>query len=184
MTDKVIVPKIADDLTDHYLAKCGYEVLTVDNPGEEDILSLAPDAAAVMISKKLSNDIYDQMPNLKILARRGVGYDNIDVNFAAQQGVWVTNTPGDNAHSVAELALMDMLMLGRKFRAVEQQTRAGNWGGAYQLLGNDLVTATVGILGYGQVGRKLAHLLTALGVKVLIYDRHPQSVMDGTLVDW
>lgn len=185
MTDKVIVPKIADDLTDHYLAKCGYEVLTVDNPGEEDILSLAPDAAAVMmISKKIPNEIYDQMPNLKILARRGVGYDNIDVNFAAQKGVWVTNTPGANAHSVAESALMDMLLLGRRFRAVERKTRANDWTGAYQLLGNDLAVATVGIVGYGHVGRELARLLTALGVKVLIYDRHSQPTTDGMFVDW
>ncbi|WP_054750014.1 hypothetical protein [Lacticaseibacillus thailandensis] len=95
MQAKVIVPTVADKLTDHYLAHHGYQVLTVANPSQEDILRLAPDAAAVMmISKRLTNDLYDQMPNLKVLARRGVGYDNIDVAYAASRGVWVTNTPG------------------------------------------------------------------------------------------
>lgn len=185
MVEKVIVPKIADELTDHYLSKRGYEVITVDNPGKQEILSCAPDATAVMmISKPLPNDLYDQMPNLKILARRGVGYDNIDVDYAAKRGIWVTNTPGANAHSVAEMTLMNMLMLGRKFRQVDQMTRANDWSGAYQLIGHDLTAATVGIVGYGNVGQELARLLMALGVRVLIYDRNPQQTEFGTFVTW
>ncbi|WP_127848559.1 phosphoglycerate dehydrogenase [Lacticaseibacillus hulanensis] len=182
---KVIVPTVADELTDHYLAKHGYEVLTCPNPGPDEILQLAPDAAAVMmISKKLPNTIYDQMPKLKILARRGVGYDNIDVNYAADRGVWVTNTPGANAHSVAEMALMDMLLLARNFPQVDRKTRANDWGGAYKLLGRDLTSATVGIVGYGAVGREVAKMLHSLGVSVLIYNRTPRESTDGTFVDW
>ncbi|MCM6765050.1 phosphoglycerate dehydrogenase [Weissella paramesenteroides] len=185
MADKVIIPKISDELTDHYLSKKGYEVITIDNPGQKDILNLAPDAAVVMmVSKKISNDIYQQMPNLKILARRGVGYDNIDVDFAAKQGVWVTNTPGANAHSVAEMALMNMLQLRRRFRLVDKLTRDDQWVGAYQLLGQDLTAATIGIVGYGHVGQELARLLTALGAKVIIFDRKQKSSPYGKFVSW
>jgi D-3-phosphoglycerate dehydrogenase len=185
MSDEILVPTMADELTNHFLTKHGYEVVTVDNPGASEILRLAPDAAAVMmISKKIPNDLYAELPQLKILARRGVGYDNIDVNFAEKNGVWVTNTPGANAHSVAEMALMNILMLARKFRQVDQLTRTDDWTGAYQLLGHDLTEATVGIVGFGHVGRELARLLSAFGVRVLIYDRHPSQSKYGTFVDW
>lgn len=184
MTAKIIVPKIADDLTDHYLAKHGYEVLTVDNPGEDEILATAPDAAAVMmISKKLPNDLYAKMPNLKVLARRGVGYDNIDIDYAAKHGIWVTNTPGANAHSVAEAALMDMLLLARNMNAVTIKTRQGDWTNAYHLMGHDVAGATVGIVGFGHVGQALAQLLTSFGTRTLLYDRDPVDTPLGTFVD-
>lgn len=184
MKPKVLMPKVAAELTDNYLAKKGYDVVMVDNPGEAELLTVAPDAAAVMmISKKLSNQIYEQMPNLKVLARRGVGYDNIDVNAAAEHGVWVTNTPGANARSVAEAALMDMMMLARQFRAVDQRTRQGGWAGAYQLMGHDLSGATVGIIGFGHVGQALAKLLTSFGVRTLINARQPVETTLGTFVD-
>lgn len=178
------MPTVADELTDHFLSKQGYDVVTCANPGMDEILTLAPDAAAVMmVSKKLTNDLYAQMPNLKVLARRGVGYDNIDVQYAGAHGVWVTNTPGANAHSVAEMALMDMLMLARNFPQVDRRTRQQDWSGAYKLLGRDLTAATVGILGFGAVGRELAHVLHALGTRVLICNRTPRKTEDGTFVD-
>ncbi|KRL57737.1 D-3-phosphoglycerate dehydrogenase [Paucilactobacillus oligofermentans DSM 15707 = LMG 22743] len=176
---------MADKLTNHFLSRQGYDVITVDNPGAPEILSLAPDIDAIMmISKKILNDIYQELPRLKILARRGVGYDNIDAHYAAQQGVWVTNTPGANAHSVAEMALMNILMLARRYREVDKLTRIDDWSGAYQLLGHDLTETTVGIVGFGNVGRELSKLLSILGVRVLIYDRNPRQTKYGTFVEW
>lgn len=185
MTNKVIIPKISDDLTDHYLAKHGYEVVTVENPGEDEIMATAPDAAAVMmISKNFPNDLYAKMPNLKVLARRGVGYDNIDVDYAAEQGVWVTNTPGANAHSVAEMALMHMLMLARRFPQVNRRLRENDWEGGAEFLGNDLSSATVGVIGFGNIGQEIARIVSGLGARVLIYARHPRDTEYGTFVDW
>lgn len=184
---KVLLPEIADVLTDHYLAKHGYAVVTCDNPGEAEILQLAPDAAAIMmISKPIPNSLYAKLPNLEILARRGVGYDAIDVDYAASQGVWVTNAPGANARTVAELALMDLFMLARQFHAVDLKTRANDWTGAYQtLLGHELFGATVGIVGVGHVGQTLAEMCHALGMNVLLYDRHPRADQtSGEYVAW
>ncbi|WP_125711166.1 phosphoglycerate dehydrogenase [Lacticaseibacillus porcinae] len=184
---KVLLPKIADDLTDHYLAKHGYAVVTCDNPGVDEIMQLAPDAAGIMmISKPIPNTLYAQLPNLEILARRGVGFDAIDVDYAAKQGVWVTNAPGANARTVAELALMDMLMLARQFHAVDLKTRVNDWTGAYQgLLGHELFGATVGIVGVGHVGQTLAEMCHALGMQVLLYDRHPRADQTaGEYVQW
>ncbi len=185
MKQKIIVPTDADAAMDHYLSKRGYEVITCANPGEDDILRLAPDAAAVMmVSRKLSNDLYDQMPNLKILARRGVGYDNIDVDYAGSKGVWVTNTPGANARAVAEAALMDILMLARNIPQMTARARTDGWSAAAGLHGHEIGGATVGIVGYGNVGRALAAMLNSLGVRVLIYNRHPRETTDGTFVSW
>ncbi|WP_407894154.1 phosphoglycerate dehydrogenase [Lacticaseibacillus sp. N501-2] len=184
---KVLLPKIADDLNDHYLAKRGYAVVTCDNPGVDEILQLASDAAAIMmISKPIPNSLYAKLPNLEILARRGVGYDAIDVDYAAKQGVWVTNAPGANARSVAEMALTDLLMLARRIHAVDQLTRAGDWTGAYQgLLGHELLGACVGIVGVGHVGQTLADICHALGMQVLLYDRHPKADQTaGQYVSW
>lgn len=184
---KVLLPKIADELTAHYLTKHGYEVETCDNPGVDEILQLAPDVAAVMmISKPIPNSLYAKLPNLEILARRGVGYDAIDVDYAAKQGVWVTNAPGANARTVAELAMMDLFMLARRFHAVDLKTRADDWNGAYQgLLGHELFGATVGIVGVGHVGQTLADMCHALGMKVLLYDRHPRADQaSGEYVEW
>ncbi|WP_390408765.1 phosphoglycerate dehydrogenase [Lacticaseibacillus jixiensis] len=181
----VLLPKVSDELTHHWLSQRGYHVVTCENPGAEEILRLAPNAAAVMmISKPIPNDLYALLPNLEILARRGVGYDAIDVETAAAHGVWVTNAPGANAQSVAELALMDLLMLARNFGVVNHLARNGEWGQAYATLGHELRAEVVGIVGFGHVGQALAQLLHALGVKVLLYDRHPQATTLGTFVSW
>lgn len=181
----VLLPKVSDELTDHWLSQRGYHVVTCENPGAEEILRLAPDASAVMmISKPIPNDLYAQLPKLEILARRGVGYDAIDVQAAAAHGVWVTNAPGANARSVAELALMDLLMLARNFGLTDHLARRGEWGQAYATLGHELTAGVVGIVGFGHVGQALAKLLHALGVKVLLYDRHPRATEFGTFVSW
>lgn len=185
MTEKIIMPAVADELTEHYLTKQGFEVLTVDNPDEENILATAPDAAAVMmISNKIPNSMYDKMPNLKVLARRGVGYDNIDVNFAAKKGIWVTNTSGANAVSVAEAAVLDIMLLARKFDPISKKLRAGDWTGGYHIMGHDLIGATVGIVGFGHIGQAVAKILSSFGVKILIYNRTHYETDYGEYVDW
>lgn len=181
---KVIVPEKIDNMTDHFLAKQGYDVITVKNPDEENILRLAPDAAAVvMYISPIPNTMYAKMPNLKVLARNGVGFDNIDVDYAAKSGVWVTNTPGSNAISVAEFAVTDLLLLAK--RSVEFSQRMLKWNdwGARQLMSHEIFGSTVGIIGFGHIGQQVAKMLSGFGVKVLYYNRSKRDSEYGTQVD-
>lgn len=181
---KVIIPEVADRQTDHYLTKQGYEVLTVDNPDEATILATAPDVAGIMMFvAPFPNHLYDKLPQLKVLARYGVGYDSIDVDYAATKGVWVTNTPGANATSVAENAVTDIMLLAKRSFEMATLMRQGQQRAAKQIFGHELAGSTVGIVGYGHIGQAVAKMLSGLGVKTLIYNRTKRPTEFGEYVD-
>lgn len=184
MAQKVIVPKKSIALSNDYLRQKGYDVVEVDDPTEAAILSAAPDAAGiVMFVAPFPNDLYDKLPNLKVLARYGVGYDNIDADFAATKGVWVTNTPGANAVSVAEAAITDMLIMAKHSVSVTNAMRSGEVAKSH-VMGRELSGSTVGIVGYGHIGQMVAKMLRGFGVRTLIYNRTQRPTEDGTYVDW
>lgn len=185
MKQKVIVPSQSIALTNDYLRQKGYEVVEVVDPTAETILQTAPDASGiVMLMAPFPNSLYQQMPNLKVLARYGVGYDNIDVDFAAQNGVWVTNTPGVNATSVAESAVTDILMMAKHVNAISAAMRADDADAVGRLMGQELAGKTVGIVGYGHIGQAVAKMLSGFDVKTLLYNRTKRATDAGTYVDW
>lgn len=104
---------------------------------------------------------------LRVIARYGVGVDNIDLAAARARGIVVTNTPGANAASVAELAVGLMLALARQIPLAHARTRAGEWP---RLPGIALGDKTIGLLGFGAVGRHVARCLCGFGCTVLACD--------------
>ncbi|WP_054759357.1 hypothetical protein [Secundilactobacillus collinoides] len=121
MKPKVIMPKMADTLSNNYLKEKGYDVITVPDVTEQALLDHPDVAAAILFVSPIPNTIYDKLPNLKVFARYGVGYDSVDANYAASKGVWVTNTPGANAVSVAESAVSDLLLLAKRSPWISQK---------------------------------------------------------------
>jgi len=109
---------------------------------------------------------------LKVIARYGVGFDNVDLQAAREKGIVVTNTPGANAVSVAELALAMMLALARQLPEAVQAVRQGNWP---RLSGVSLENKTVGILGLGAIGKQLARRLSGFDCHILAYDPYPDQ---------
>ena len=108
-------------------------------------------------------------PNLKAVIRWGAGYDSVDVQAAGRRGIPVLNTPGVNAYAVAELALGMMITLNRKVLGYWNNVQQGNWDrGAFASL--SLNHKTVGIVGGGNIGRRVAALVQALGAQVIYYD--------------
>jgi D-3-phosphoglycerate dehydrogenase / 2-oxoglutarate reductase len=107
------------------------------------------------------------IPGLRVVARHGVGVDRVDLTAAQRHGVTVTNTPGANAAAVAELTLALMLLLCRPVRQAERAVRAGEWPA---LSGSELGRRTVGLIGAGQVGSRVARALEGLGSTVLAHD--------------
>ncbi|MBO9580819.1 MAG: hydroxyacid dehydrogenase [Sphingobium sp.] len=108
-------------------------------------------------------------PNLKIVAKHGVGYDTIDIEAANRRGVLVTIARGGNTISVAEHALALMLGVARGIAHLDARIRGGHWDKA-TYLGTELNGKTLGIVGYGAIGHALANICKALGMGVVVYD--------------
>jgi D-3-phosphoglycerate dehydrogenase len=106
-------------------------------------------------------------PRLRILARYGVGVDAVDLAAAADRGIVVTNTPGANTDAVADLAVALLLDVLRAVPAGDRRVREGNWS---VLRGRELGMLTVGVVGFGRIGRAFARRLTGFGSRVLVHD--------------
>jgi len=104
---------------------------------------------------------------LKVIARYGVGFDRVDVAAATQRGIVVTNTPGANSTAVAELTIGLMLALARRICQANQAVRSGQWP---RISGVSLAGKTVGLVGFGSIGRAVALRLSAFGCRVLVAD--------------
>lgn len=104
---------------------------------------------------------------LKVIARYGVGIENVDLELAKEKGIVVTNTPGVNAVSVAELTIALILSLARNIPAAVSATRKGEWP---RFSGASLEGKTVGILGFGAIGKQVAHRLTGFDCQILACD--------------
>ncbi len=104
---------------------------------------------------------------LKVIARYGVGLDNVDFDIARQKGICVTYTPGANSAAVAELTVTLILSLGRKVPEAVAATRAGGWP---RWAGLSLVGKNVGLLGLGSIGKEVARRLAGFDCQVLAYD--------------
>ena len=111
--------------------------------------------------------VIEACPRLKIIARYGVGVDRVDVAAATRHGTVVTNTPGANAVAVAELAIGLMLALGRNLCRADQATRRGEWP---RYSGIGLRGKTVGLVGFGSIGREVAARLQTFGCRLLAAD--------------
>lgn len=111
-------------------------------------------------------------PELQVVARYGVGYNNVDLEAASERGIVVTNTPGANAAAVAELTVALILNLMRPILPAAQQTRAGEWP---RFKGYSLEGKTVGILGCGAIGKQTIRRLAGFGCRVMAMDIYPDE---------
>ena len=129
--------------------------------------------AEIMILRifKAPKAVIERNPNLKMIMRWGAGFDSVDIEAAGQRGILVTNTPGANADAVSELAVLLMLAVGRKILCHTTSLRKGVWSKNDFINSSfTLVNKTVGILGAGNIGRKVAQRVQAFGAKTVYYD--------------
>jgi D-3-phosphoglycerate dehydrogenase len=150
-------------------AGCGLIPGPLMRPATEDeLLPLVGDVDAVLASTDaFTRRVLAAAPRLKIIARFGVGYDAIDVDAATDRGIWVTITPGTNEHSVADFTLAALLALARQLVPMVSQTRQGGWERA---IGVELGEATLGVIGFGRIGRQVGQRARAFGMNILLND--------------
>ncbi|MDF2051255.1 phosphoglycerate dehydrogenase [Arthrobacter sp. Cr_A7] len=135
-------------------------------------------SGAILASEPVTADMLAGAASLKVIARSGVGYDSIDIQAAAAQGIRVCNAPGTNHHSVAELTIGLIIMAARRLGEVTAAVRQGRWP---RDAGHELRGSTLGIIGYGPSGRATANLGTALGMTVLVSTTHPDPDTSSTV---
>ena len=143
---------------------------------KEEIMEMikGQDALLCPLSDKIDKDVIDAGNSLKIIANYGAGFDNIDIDYAREKGIVVTNAPAPaSAVSTAELAFGLMLAAARKIVSGDKVTRAGEFYGWRPTfyLGSQLKGKTLGIIGLGNIGKNLAKRAKAFEMKVIYYSR-------------
>lgn len=139
---------------------------------EEAIPKLEEFEGIIVGTDKITSEILDKAPNLKVIMKYGVGTDNIDKKAAKERHVEVFNLPGINCDAVAELILGLMLALARKIVIADRLLRKGYWN---PLLGLSIQGKTLGIIGTGAVGTALTRMVCGLKMKVIGYDVLPNE---------
>ena len=164
---------IADKLAESTVAALGdaVEVRWVDGPDRPKLLDAVADADALLVRSATTVDaeVIAAAPKLKIIARAGVGLDNVDVEAATAAGVLVVNAPTSNIHSAAEHALALLLSAARQIPAADATLREHTWKRS-AFNGTEVYGKTVGVVGLGRIGQLVAQRIAAFGTHVIAYD--------------
>jgi len=143
------------------------------NLSEDEIINMAYDAQGIIAgTEKIGEKVINSIGNLKVISRYGVGLDNVDIISAKKRDIKVFNTPGAPTESVAELTVGLILDLMRKISVVDRNIRHNNW---KPEMGVQLNNKTVGIIGLGQIGKRVVELLSAFNVAFICYEKKPDE---------
>lgn len=166
---KVLIPQDVNDAGKQYLRDRGYDVVVGQGWDVARVKQEITDCDAVLArTMPYPADVIAAGKKLKVIARFGVGTDNIDLKAAEAQGVWVTIAKGANSRSVAEHVVMMMLACARNLYRCDRETRAGNWEIRNTLPGVELHGKVLAIFGLGSIGLHLAHIAHhGLGMRIM-----------------
>ncbi|QLL09075.1 phosphoglycerate dehydrogenase [Mycobacterium vicinigordonae] len=175
---------IADKLAESTVAALGdqVEVRWVDGPDREKLLAAVPEADALLVRSATTVDaeVLAAAPKLKIVARAGVGLDNVDVDAATARGVLVVNAPTSNIHSAAEHAIALLLAASRQIPAADATLREHTWKRS-KFSGTEIFGKTVGVVGLGRIGQLVAQRIAAFGAHIVAYDPYVSSARAAQL---
>ena len=128
----------------------------------------------------LNEEVFSSCPDLKAIARIGIGMENVDKEAARRHGIKVSNTPEGPTNAVAEMTLTALLNLCHNVTLANADVHNGIW---KKRLGHSIAELTVLVIGYGHIGRKTAGLLKSLGSNILVYDKYNEEVSTCSLED-
>ena len=138
---------------------------------DEDLANHIKDSEIVLIrsATKLTKEVLVKAEKLKIIARCGVGIDNVDLDFAKSKNIFVTNAPSANLISVVELTVALIISASRKLSLADSHLKKGEWNRS-EFLGYELYGKTLGIVGFGKAGRLVADRMKSFGMSIVFYD--------------
>ncbi|MFM7587780.1 MAG: D-2-hydroxyacid dehydrogenase [Bacteroidota bacterium] len=173
---KILANDGIDQAGQDMLEKAGHQVVTTKVPQDRLHHELPGfDGIVVRSATKVRSDLIDACPNLRFIARAGVGMDNIDVDYARSKGIPVINTPAASSIAVAELVFAHMLSLCRFLHQAHRDMphRGGSEFNALKAsyaAGTELFGKTLGIVGFGRIGQEVARIAHGFRMKVLVHD--------------
>ena len=165
------------------------EIVVADDGSEDALIRIVPDAVGLVLRGDGigSAKVIAAAPELKVIGRSGVGYDLVDLPAANARKIPVVITPGANAQAVAEAAITFMLSLCKRIFYWDSEFKKGNWASRFGDFSGDLDGATLGIIGFGRIGQKLAELIRPFNMTVLAYDpfvsKETADALDVALVE-
>lgn len=165
-TEKPFTKQTVEDIKS-IIEKSGNIFQLLENyKNSQDLLNSLKDINGLIIrSDKISKEIMESSPNLKIIVRAGAGVDNVDLDYATKKGIVVMNTPGQNANAVAELVFGLLIYAERNF-----------YNGT---IGTELKGKKLGLLAFGQVGRNVARIAKGFDMEIYSYDAYvPKNVLE------
>jgi len=177
----LLLETIADEALE-YLSK-HVNVLTAYDEASLKTAVATQEIQAIITRGKgqIDKALLEAFPTVKVVARCGVGLDNVAVNEATSRNVMVINAPGSNAATIAEHTLSLMLMLMRNMYESARQVKQGNWNWRNQYSGDELNGKTLGIIGMGNIGQRVAKLGEAFGMNVVYWSRSAKDSTAGLL---
>ena len=153
---------------------------------EDELIEAARDASALAITsrERITARIIENAPVLRVIGKSGARPTNVDAEAARRRGVEIVWSPQANVQSVAEMTLALMLLVVKRLPEVVERLRGGGWRG-YDILGRELSSMTVGLVGLGNVGLAVARMLRAIGARVVGFDpRVPREKAAERGVEW
>ena len=157
-------------------------------PSREEFLKHIRNVDGILsfLSDQIDGEVIQQTSgNLRVISNYGVGFNNIDVPTATKNGIPVGNTPGVLTEATADLAFALMMSAGRRIVEAERYVREGKWKtwGASTMLGVDFAGATLGIIGYGRIGKAMARRAMGFGMRIIFYSPSAKPTTDAIKVD-
>jgi D-3-phosphoglycerate dehydrogenase len=165
---------VADQTSEKLLERLRGGGLEVDyRPGipRDELLKVVEGYEVLVVRSrtKVNREVIDRGTRLKVVARYGVGLDNIEVDYAIKRGIAVINAPNAPTRSAAELTIGLMIALARRIPVLDREVKAGGWPkGKY--MGRELYGKRLGVVGFGRIGRTVAQYAAALGMEVVASD--------------
>jgi len=154
-----------------YLKAHGCEVELIPQGkklSDAELIECASKVDAMIVAfENISDRVIQAAPNLKVVAKHGAGVDNIDMAAATKRGIVVTSAPGANSDAVADLTFGLFLAIARQIPFADSSVKAGEWP---RIIGSGVNKKTVGIVGTGQIGKKVARRAAGFDMTVLVYD--------------
>ena len=176
---------IAEELSPATVGVLGsdFEIRHCDGANRDELLAALKsgvDAVLIRSATKMDAEAIGAATGLKVIARAGVGLDNVDIPTATAAKVLVINAPTSNIVSAAELAIGLMMASARNISAAHASLRAGKWARS-KFSGTEMFEKTLGIVGFGKIGQLVAHRMKAFGMNVIAYDPYLTAEKVSTL---
>jgi glyoxylate reductase len=171
----LVTNKLFEEVLNPLLNRFEVEVFQQDEPMPRDLFKERVEGKTGLIAMavdRVDQEIFDIAKSLTVVSTVSVGVDHIDIETATKRGIMIANTPGVLTETTADLAFALMMTVARRIGEAERYTRSGKWKIPIyrRLLGTDVHRKTLGIIGFGRIGRAVAKRAGGFGMKVLYYD--------------